>query len=114
MIVRKFTNYRNQVYLKSAEGSPSTLSIKKGNPLLKFASVPTGRQLFAQESHDSITSAAKKRALSTGEKNSAALYQQILKDRWDALSVEDQSAWNDRAETDAADVAKSVTFTALN
>ncbi|KAJ6590273.1 hypothetical protein B0H10DRAFT_2233653 [Mycena sp. CBHHK59/15] len=105
----KFTNYRNQVYLKSAEGSTSTLSVKKGNPLLKFASIPTGRQLFAQESHDS-----KKRALSTGEKNPAALYQQILKDRWDALSVEDQSSWNDRAETDAADVAKNQAAFAAN
>ncbi|KAJ6618589.1 hypothetical protein B0H10DRAFT_2029231 [Mycena sp. CBHHK59/15] len=114
MIVRKFTNYRNQVYLKSTEGSLSTLSVKKGNPLLKFASLPTGRQLFAQESHDSITSAARDRALATGEKNPAALYQQILKNRWDALSVEDQSAWKDRAEGDASDVAKNQTEFATN
>ncbi|KAJ7688000.1 hypothetical protein B0H17DRAFT_1135845 [Mycena rosella] len=62
MIVRKFTNYRHQVYLKSGEGQQSigsgstTLTIKKFNPLVKFSSLITGRQLFAKDHHDTLRS----------------------------------------------------------
>ncbi|KAJ7845737.1 hypothetical protein B0H14DRAFT_3139002 [Mycena olivaceomarginata] len=61
MIVRKFTNYRNQVYRKSATVIPTpALANRKANPLLKFSSITSG------------------------------LYQNILKERWDSLSGEDQ------------------------
>ncbi|KAJ7667332.1 hypothetical protein B0H17DRAFT_1142821 [Mycena rosella] len=108
MIVRKFTNYRNHVYLKSPEAQTSSGSsnIRKTNPLLKFSATTTGRQLFATENHDAITSAAKQRGLDTKNKNAAA-YQNILKERWDALSGADQAGWNEQAETIAGDVSKN-------
>lgn len=110
MIVRKFTNYRNQVYLKSpeAQASLSLVSIKKANPLLKFSSTSTGRQLFSQEHHDTITLAAKQRGLDTKSQSPAGVYQNILQERWDALSGEEQAGWNDRAEAKVGDISQSV------
>ncbi|KAJ6600923.1 hypothetical protein B0H10DRAFT_1958533 [Mycena sp. CBHHK59/15] len=116
MIVRKFTKYRNQVYLKSphVQSASSSLSnAKKNNPLLKFSSMVTGRQLFSQENHDEISSAAKQRALDTGNNNPGLLYQNILKERWDGLSGAEQSDWNDRADAEAGDV-KLITLPWLN
>ncbi|KAJ7814352.1 hypothetical protein B0H14DRAFT_2604222 [Mycena olivaceomarginata] len=109
-IVRKFTNYRNQVYDKAHkhEGSPpKPLDLKKANPLLKFSTLTTGRQLFADETHETTILLSKQRALDTGPSNPAALYQNILKERWDALSAEEQAAWNKRAEANAGDVEKN-------
>ncbi|KAJ7681432.1 hypothetical protein B0H17DRAFT_1205843 [Mycena rosella] len=108
MIVRKFTNYRNHIYLKSPEAQTSSGSsnIRKTNPLLKLSATTTGRQLFATENHDAITSAAKQRGLDTKNKNAAAVYQNILKERWDALSGADQAGWNEQADTVAGDVSK--------
>ncbi|KAJ7495575.1 hypothetical protein FB451DRAFT_1387597 [Mycena latifolia] len=109
MIVRKFTNYRHQVYLKSPEvqSSMRLSTAKKSNALLKFSSTLTGRQLFAQENHEAITLATKQRGLDTNTKNPAAIYQTILKERWDALSGEDQSHWNARADDEVGDIARN-------
>ena len=113
MIVRKFTNYRNQVYLKLPEHAslPTALSSKKGNPLLKFSSVLSGRQLFAQENSELLAAATKQRVLDTGHKSHAAVYQIILKERWDSLTCEQQSNWNDRAELEAGNIQQSVNCT---
>lgn len=110
MIVRKFTNYRNQVYVKSdaKQASLPVSTLKKSNPLLKFSSLMTGRELFAHENNQSIDSAVKQRSLDTGNKNSAAVYQTILKEKWDSLSGEDQAVWNSMAEAEAGDVVKCV------
>ncbi|KAJ7922160.1 hypothetical protein B0H13DRAFT_2317763 [Mycena leptocephala] len=109
MIVRKFTNYRNQVYVKSdaKQASLPVSTLKKSNPLLKFSSLMTGRELFAHENNQSIDSAVKQRSLDTGNKNSAAVYQTILKEKWDSLSGEDQAVWNSMAEAEAGDVVKN-------
>ncbi|KAJ7256378.1 hypothetical protein C8J57DRAFT_1517546 [Mycena rebaudengoi] len=109
MIVRKFMNYRNQVYLKS-EGNHPTLpasTLKKTKPLLKYSILMTGRELFAHDNQQSISAAVQQRCLDTGNKNSAAVYQMILKEKWDSLSGEGQSVWNDMAEAEAGDVRKN-------
>lgn len=107
MIVRKFTNYRNQVYLKSSDRvSTTALSTKKANPLLKFSSVISGRQLFAQENSESLTAASKQRVDDTDHKSLAAVYQIILKERWDSLTGEEQASWNDRAELEAGNITQ--------
>ncbi|KAJ7606762.1 hypothetical protein DFH06DRAFT_1149846 [Mycena polygramma] len=108
MIVRKFTNYRNQIYLKSDATQPSlsVSALKKSNALLKFSSLMTGRELFARD-NQSIASAVTQRPLDTGNKNSAAVYQTVLKEKWDALSGADQAVWNSMAEAEAGDVAKN-------
>ncbi|KAJ7891749.1 hypothetical protein B0H13DRAFT_2340452 [Mycena leptocephala] len=77
MIVWKFTNYRNQVYLKSEgvqQPQPPLMAstLKNSNPLLKFSSLMTGRELFALENHNAITSAGKQRALDTKNPSAAA------------------------------------------
>ncbi|KAJ7922541.1 hypothetical protein B0H13DRAFT_1865723 [Mycena leptocephala] len=74
MIVRKFTNYRHQVYLKSPDHATSpALSTKRANPLLNYAGV----------------------------------YQNILKEQWDALTGEEQAGWNDRAEVEAGNIRQN-------
>ncbi|KAJ6490093.1 hypothetical protein C8R45DRAFT_929392 [Mycena sanguinolenta] len=92
MIVRKFTNYRNQVYLKEEGNQPNLPpSAQKNNPLLKYSIMMTGRELFARDNHQSLSTAVKQRSLDTCNNNSAAVYQTILKERWDSLSGEGQS-----------------------
>ncbi|KAJ7830536.1 hypothetical protein B0H13DRAFT_2371953 [Mycena leptocephala] len=96
MIVRKFANYRNQVYLKSDAAQPSfsVSELKKSNPLLKFSLLMTGRELFTRDNHHCISSAIHQRSLDTGIKNSATL-------------GEDQSVWNNLAEAEVRDVGKN-------
>ncbi|KAJ7020447.1 hypothetical protein C8F04DRAFT_1196613 [Mycena alexandri] len=109
MIVRKFTNYRNQIYLKSESAATATMSVaqvKKANPLLRFSSLMTGRELFAVDNYKSILHAAKQRASDTNSKNPAAAYQTVLKEQWDALSGEDQAHWNELAEAQGGDIGK--------
>jgi hypothetical protein len=60
MIVRKFTNYRTQVYLKNSETLTPPQPPSPTGPLFKFSSVLTGRQLFAKDNSASINSAAPK------------------------------------------------------
>ena len=45
-MVRKFTNYFNNIYKETRPDEPSTPDLIKSNPLLKFTSVLSGRQLF--------------------------------------------------------------------
>ncbi|KAJ6587613.1 hypothetical protein DFH09DRAFT_1274490, partial [Mycena vulgaris] len=102
MIVRKFTNYFHQVYKKShSESLPSTAV--KGNPLLKFTSVLSGRQMFARDMHGSIIDVSRQRASDTGE-NEAAAYQHALKGMWDALSSDEKSEWDAKAEDECGDI----------
>ncbi|KAJ7892514.1 hypothetical protein B0H14DRAFT_3427920 [Mycena olivaceomarginata] len=66
MIVRKFTNYRNCVYRKSATAIPtSALANEKANPLLKFSSITSGCQLFAKDHSESIPATSRRRLLDT-------------------------------------------------
>ncbi|KAJ6451427.1 hypothetical protein C8R45DRAFT_1113546 [Mycena sanguinolenta] len=87
MIVRKFTNYYNNVYKKTHPDEPSAPELIKSNPLLKFNSVLSGPQ----------------RAADTGI-NEVAAYQIMLKEKWDALSEEEQNEWDSQAEDEAGDV----------
>ncbi|KAJ7652292.1 hypothetical protein B0H17DRAFT_1147412 [Mycena rosella] len=103
-IVRKFTNYYNQVYKKSHSTNPSLSTIVKGNPLLQFASVLTGRQLFARDMHDNIAALAKDFVAETGT-NDAAAYQKVLKDMWDPLDASEKSTWDTKAEEECGDVS---------
>lgn len=108
MIVRKFTNYFNQVYKKSNldESSSPSASIK-GNPLLKFSTVLTGRQLFAQTMKDKIVAVSKQRVADTGV-NEAAAYQHVLKELWDAGDDQERLKWEEKAEDECGDVATYV------
>ncbi|KAJ6479797.1 hypothetical protein C8R45DRAFT_1101243 [Mycena sanguinolenta] len=107
-IVRKFTNYRNQVYPKLATaGNAPALTNLKANPLLKFASIMSGRQLFADENSELLKVASHQRMADTKNKSPGAVYQNVLKEHWDALTPEEQAVWNDRAEKDATNVAEN-------
>ena len=68
--------------------APST---KKVNPLLKFSS-------------ESLTAASHQRLLNTDNKSLAAVYQNILKEKWDSLSSDEQAGWNERAEAQAGNM----------
>ncbi|KAJ7848520.1 hypothetical protein B0H13DRAFT_1906697 [Mycena leptocephala] len=103
-VVRKFTNYRNHIWLPSQPCSESALTNKKANPLLEFSSIRNGRQLFTEENAESLATASKQRVLDTGNKSHAAVYQTVLKEQWDSLTGEEQSGWNDRAELEAGNV----------
>ncbi|KAJ7827419.1 hypothetical protein B0H13DRAFT_1917662, partial [Mycena leptocephala] len=107
MVVKKFTNYRHQVYLKAADGSSPGLSNKRANPLLKFSSITSGRQLFAQENSDTLSAAVQQRLCDTDSKSTAGVYQNVLKERWDSLSSEEQTGWNTRAEAEAGNIIRN-------
>ncbi|KAJ7932320.1 hypothetical protein B0H13DRAFT_1857148 [Mycena leptocephala] len=103
MIVRKFTNYFNNVYKKSYPEEPPASALIKNNPLLKFTSILNGRQLFARNFHDEIGAISAQRVADTGI-NSAAAHKIVLKDMWDALSPEEKYDWDSQAEDEASDV----------
>ncbi|KAJ6524943.1 hypothetical protein B0H19DRAFT_1085066 [Mycena capillaripes] len=103
MIVRKYTNYFNNVYRNSHPEEPPASALIKNNPLLKFTSILNGRQLFARDFHDEIGAIATQRVADTGI-NAAAAHQIVLKEMWDALSAEEKSDWDSQAEDEAADV----------
>ncbi|KAJ7131973.1 hypothetical protein C8R46DRAFT_1048492 [Mycena filopes] len=104
MIVRKYTNYQNQVYDKEHPAVPSASAIIKANPLLKFSSRLTGRQLFARDLHSDIVTGSKQRAADEGT-NEAAAYQIVLKTMWDELDDEQRADWEAKAEDECGDVA---------
>ncbi|KAJ7764240.1 hypothetical protein B0H16DRAFT_1883519, partial [Mycena metata] len=103
IIVRKYTNYYHQIYKKTHPTHPSASEIIKANPLLKFRSVPSGRQLFARDTHDDIMVAAKQHSLDKGT-NAAGAYQWALKSAWDSLDSEEQLEWEAQAEDECGDV----------
>ncbi|KAJ7857941.1 hypothetical protein B0H14DRAFT_3637466 [Mycena olivaceomarginata] len=108
MIVRKFTNYRTQVYLKKNPdivGTPQAPSAT--GPLFKFSSLLTGRQLFARDNSENINSAAAQRLTATGHENPAAVYQTVLKEMWDALSNDEKLHWDKMAEAESGDIEKN-------
>ncbi|KAK6996872.1 hypothetical protein R3P38DRAFT_3626215 [Favolaschia claudopus] len=103
IVVRKFTNYYNNVWKKSHPEAPSGTTLITNNPLLKFASILNGRQTFARVNTDTISVQAAQRVKSTGIIHAAA-HQIVLKELWDALTPEEKSDWNSRAEEEATDV----------
>lgn len=108
MVVRKFTNYRTQVYLKS---NPETgrASKQKGVPLLHFSSLLTARQFFARENEASIHAEASLRLASAGGVGTlGAIYQTVLKEKWNALDTESQDEWQSKADEFAGDIEQSV------
>ncbi|KAK7005505.1 hypothetical protein R3P38DRAFT_2556888 [Favolaschia claudopus] len=108
MIVRKFTNYRNQVYLKNNPATASSaISSMKKNPIMKFSSVLSGRQLFAQKNKTSFTADTEQRMKDTNNQNFGAVYQAILCHKWDSLTDEERKEWNDRAEAEAGDIQRN-------
>ncbi|KAJ6596395.1 hypothetical protein DFH09DRAFT_1407599 [Mycena vulgaris] len=106
MIVRKFTNYRTQVYLKSNPNAGITSPSSHSGPLFKFSSVLTGRQLFAKDNSATINSTAAQRLASMGHNNPAAVYQTVLKELWDSLSDDDKCHWEEMADTGTGDIEK--------
>ncbi|KAJ7309355.1 hypothetical protein DFH08DRAFT_1050053 [Mycena albidolilacea] len=102
-IVRKFTNYFNNVYKRSHEEEPSASVLIKSNPLLRFTSILSGRQLFARESHNDIHKRSAQRITDTGV-NEAVAYQVFLKEMWDGLSTEEKSDWDSQAEDETGDI----------
>ncbi|KAJ6557429.1 hypothetical protein B0H10DRAFT_1967092 [Mycena sp. CBHHK59/15] len=104
MIVRKYTNYLHHIYKKAHPEILSTSEIIKANPLLKFSSTLSGRQLFAREMHPAILAAAKQQVADTGTTEAGA-YQTTLKKMWDALSKDDKLDWEEKAEEELGDVA---------
>ncbi|KAJ7897918.1 hypothetical protein B0H14DRAFT_2557436 [Mycena olivaceomarginata] len=103
IIVRKFTNYFNNIYKKTHPEETSTPDLIKSNPLLKFTSVLSGRQLFSRDCQDEILLVAAQRAADTGI-NEAAAYQIVLKEKWNALSAEEKGEWDSQAKDEAGDV----------
>ncbi|KAJ7243461.1 hypothetical protein C8J57DRAFT_1525569 [Mycena rebaudengoi] len=103
IIVRKYTNYYHQVYKKDHPEEPSALTIAKENPLLKFSSILSGRQMFARDTHDTILAASRQHIADSGT-NQAATYQLVLKGMWDALSTEQKAEWDAKAEDECGDV----------
>ncbi|KAJ7721361.1 hypothetical protein B0H16DRAFT_1473889 [Mycena metata] len=101
MIVRKFTNYRNQVYLKNRPSAPTPSVI--GGPLFRFSSELTGRQLFAKDNSTLINSTAAARITTAGHGSLAAVYQTVLRELWDALPESKQLEWGQRAEEGMGD-----------
>ncbi|KAJ7933208.1 hypothetical protein B0H13DRAFT_1856242, partial [Mycena leptocephala] len=96
MIVRKYTNYFNNVYRKSHPEELPASALIKNNPLLKLTSILNGRQLFARDFHDEIGAIAAQRVADTSI-NAAAAHQIVLKEMWDALSAEEKSDWDSQA-----------------
>ncbi|KAJ7235333.1 hypothetical protein C8J57DRAFT_1572036 [Mycena rebaudengoi] len=109
IIVRKFTNYRNNIYLKKKSPPRQTQSPTKGASLVNFSSVLTGRQLFAREQADIINKAITERLATSEHTSTAAIYQSVLKEMWESLSLEDQETWKTKASNEAGDVAKNQT-----
>ncbi|KAJ7082801.1 hypothetical protein C8R44DRAFT_904781 [Mycena epipterygia] len=104
MIVRKYTNYLHQVYLKEHPESASAPSgLIKANLLLKAITILTGRQLFARNMHGAILAASKQRVLDKGT-NEVGIYQVVLKEMWDSLSSEEKSDWDEKAEDEWGDI----------
>ncbi|KAJ7439279.1 hypothetical protein B0H11DRAFT_1934705 [Mycena galericulata] len=85
-LCEKFTNYRTQVYLKRNPTSETSRSSRKGIPLLHFSSLLAARQFFARENNASIHSEASTQLASVGGVGTlGALYQTVLKEKWDVL-----------------------------
>lgn len=104
MIVRKYTNYLHHIYKKAHTETPSASEIIKANPLLKFSSTLSGRQLFAREMRPEIVAAAKQQVADKGTTEAGA-YQTTLKKMWDALNKDDKLDWEEKAEEECGDVA---------
>ncbi|KAJ7869347.1 hypothetical protein B0H13DRAFT_1896706 [Mycena leptocephala] len=104
MIVRKYTNYCHQIYKKDHPEIVSASEIIKANPLLKFRTVLSGRQLFARDMHDEIAAALKQHVIDT-DTNEAAAYQTVLKTMWDGLDADEKVEWEAKAEEECGDVA---------
>ncbi|KAJ6484790.1 hypothetical protein C8R45DRAFT_1098938 [Mycena sanguinolenta] len=107
MIVRKFTNYRNQVYLKDIGNVGKPEPPSPTGPLFKFSSLITGRQLFVRTNSEAINLAASQRLTESGQNNPGAVYQTVLRERWDALSIEDQHHWGEMAAAGSGDTEKN-------
>ncbi|KAJ7443176.1 hypothetical protein B0H11DRAFT_2204253 [Mycena galericulata] len=76
-------------------------------PLFKFSSVLTGRQRFAKDNSVSINSTAAERVASTGHSSPAAVYQTVLKERWNALLDEDKKHWEELADREQGDIDRN-------
>ncbi|KAJ7906339.1 hypothetical protein B0H13DRAFT_1880654 [Mycena leptocephala] len=109
MIVRKYTNYVHQVYRKTHPENISMSSATRANPLLKFSSILSGRQLFARDKQADVAAAAKQLDSDKGAQatNEVASYQTALKQLWDGLSPEEQAEWDEKAEDECGDIDKN-------
>lgn len=108
MIVRKYTNYMHHVYRKTHPENISMSSATRANPLLKFSSILSGRQLFARDKQADVAAAAKQLDSDKGAQatNEVASYQTALKLLWDGLGLEEQAEWDEKAEDECGDIEK--------
>lgn len=104
MIVRKYTNYLHQVYYKEHPENPSTSSIIRANLLLKLSTILSPRQVFARDMREDIAVISNQRAIDEGT-NEAGTFQLVLKEMWDALTDDERSEWEAKAEDECGDIA---------
>ncbi|KAK6974769.1 hypothetical protein R3P38DRAFT_2811631 [Favolaschia claudopus] len=109
IVVRKFTNYRTQVYLKKADSTVAPPPKHRGVPLLHFSSLLTARQLFAKENEGVLHSAAEERHAATGTGTVGSAYQTVLKEKWDALDSDARDEWQTRADKFGGDIHRNQT-----
>ncbi|KAJ7710743.1 hypothetical protein B0H17DRAFT_1223937 [Mycena rosella] len=108
MIVQKFTNYRTQVYLKANPEMETRSSRHKGIPLLHFSSLLNPRQFFARENEAAIHQEASTQLASAGGVGTlGALYQTVLKERWDGLGQDSRDDWQLQAEKIAGNIEQN-------
>ncbi|KAK7006977.1 hypothetical protein R3P38DRAFT_2728184, partial [Favolaschia claudopus] len=109
IVVRKFTNYRTQVYLKKADSTIAPPPKHRGVPLLHFSTLLTARQLFAKENESVIHSAAEERHAAAGTGTVGSAYQTVLKEKWDALDSDARDEWQTRADKFGGDIHRNQT-----
>jgi hypothetical protein len=107
MIVRKFTNYRTQVYLKKNSNKAGIIApAARSGPLFKFYSILTGRQLFAKDNSTLINSMAAQRVTAIAHGNPVAVRQTVLREMWNSLSDTEKVHWDEMAEAGTGDIEK--------
>ncbi|KAK6988775.1 hypothetical protein R3P38DRAFT_3442894, partial [Favolaschia claudopus] len=110
IVVRKFTNYRTQVYLKKADSTVAPSPKHRGVPLLHFSTLLTAWQLFAKENESVIHSAAEERHAAAGTGTVGSAYQTVLKEKWDTLDSDARDERQTRADKFGGDIHRSKTF----
>lgn len=65
----------------------------------------SGRRLYARDKHEEIV-AASTQLNANKNSNEVATYQTVLKEMWDALTSEEKSDWDAKAEEECGDVGK--------
>ncbi|KAJ7056076.1 hypothetical protein C8F01DRAFT_1312098 [Mycena amicta] len=100
-IVRKFHNHRAKLAKKApGESSDGAIQSAQSHPLLAFAAPVSARKIFEDEQKDAIMAEVDSRLASEPHSNKVAMYQSVLKERWNELDVREihTRKWRKRAE----------------